>query len=66
MFSHSHLKLSVVVTCHDCKLETEGLLTQGSFGESVSGISEMVSSDWSNGIRYYMFGTKPDTEFNYL
>ena len=24
----------------------------------------MDSSDWSNGIRYHMFGTRPDTEFN--
>ena len=25
----------------------------------------MDSSDWSNGIRYHIFDTRPDTEFNY-
>jgi hypothetical protein len=24
----------------------------------------MDISDWSNGIRYHIFGTRPDTEFN--
>ena len=24
----------------------------------------MDSSDWSNGIRYHIFDTRPDTEFN--
>jgi len=24
----------------------------------------MDSSDWSNGIRYHIIGTRPDTEFN--
>ena len=33
-------------------------------GESVGGIFEMDSSDWSNGIRYHTFSTRPDTEFN--
>ena len=33
-------------------------------GESVGGIFEMDSSDWSNGIRYQTFDTRPDTEFN--
>ena len=50
-------------------LEIGGLLTQGSrpgrtVGESVGGIFEMDSSDWSNGIRYHTFDTRPDTEFN--
>jgi len=48
-------------------LEFQGLYTQGSrpgrnFGESVGGMSEMDSSDWSTGIRYHTFGTKSDTE----
>jgi len=63
------LKLSVGVTCHPYLLETEGLFTQGwrpgrTVGESVGGIFEMDSSDWSNGIRYHTFDTRPDTEFN--
>ena len=62
------VKLSVGVTGHAYLLEIEGLFTQGSrpgrtFGESVGGILEMDSSDWSNGIRYHVFDTKPDTEF---
>jgi hypothetical protein len=49
-------KLSVGVTSHAYLLETDGLFTQGSrpgrtLGESVGGIFEMDSSDWSNGIR---------------
>jgi len=61
------LKLSVGVTCHPYLLEIEGLFTQGwrpgrTVGESVGGIFEMDSSDWSNGIRYHTFDTRPDTE----
>ena len=64
-------KLSVGVTCHPYHLETEGLFTQGwrpgrTFGESVGGILEMDSSDWSNGIRYHIIDTRPDTEFKSL
>ena len=49
-------------------LEIEGLFTQGwrpgrTVGESVGGIFEMDGSDWSNGIRYHTFDTRPDTEF---
>jgi hypothetical protein len=33
------------------------------FGESIGGILEMEGSDWSNGIQYHIFDTKPDTEF---
>ena len=63
------LKLSVGVTCHPYHLEIEGLFTQGwrpgwTVGESVGGIFEVESSDWSNGIRYHTFDTRPDTEFN--
>ena len=63
------LKLSVGVTCHAYLLEIEGLFTQGSqpgrtVGESVGGILEMDSSDWSNGIQYLIIDTRPDTEFN--
>jgi hypothetical protein len=50
-------------------LEIEGLFTQGSrpgrpVGESVGGISNMGSSDLSDDIRYHVFDTRPDTEFN--
>jgi hypothetical protein len=64
-----YLKLSVGVTCHPYLLEIEGLFTQGwrlgrTVGESVVGILEMDSSDWSNGIaRYHTIDTRPDTEF---
>jgi hypothetical protein len=63
------VKLSVGVTCHADLLEIEGLFTQGSrpgwtVGESVGGILVMDSSDWSNGIRYHIFDTRHDTEFN--
>ena len=64
----SPLKLSVGVSSHPYLLEIEGLFTQGwlpgrTVGESVGGIFEMDSSDWSNGIRYHTFDTRPDTEF---
>jgi len=63
------VKLSVGVTGHVFLLEIDGLFTQGSrpgrtSGESVGGIFEMDSSDWSNGIRYHTFDARPDTEFN--
>jgi hypothetical protein len=56
------------VTCHPYLLEIEGPFTQGwrpgrTVGESVGGILEMDSSDWSNGIRYHTIDTRPDTEF---
>jgi hypothetical protein len=67
--SDTEFKLSVGVTCHAYLLEIEGLFTQGSqpgrtVGESVGGILEMASSDWSNGIQYHIIATRPDTEFN--
>jgi hypothetical protein len=67
--SPNRLKLSVVVTSHAYLLEIQGLFTQGSrpgrtLGESVGGISEMESSDWSNGIRYHTFDARSNTEFN--
>ena len=57
------------MTGHPEILEIEGLLTQGlrpgrTLGESVDGTSEMDSSGWSNGIRYHMFDTRPNTDFN--
>ena len=73
----SQVKLSVGVTCHPCLLEIEGLFTEGwrrsrvyllkdpTFGESVGGIFEMVSSDWSNGIRYHNFDTRSDHSLSY-
>ena len=62
------LKLSVGVTSHPHLLEIEGLLTQGSrpgptSGESVGGMFEMDSSDWSSGIQYHTFVTRSDIEF---
>jgi len=62
------LKLSVGVTGHPYLLEIDGLFTQGprpgrTFGESVGGILEMDSSDWSNRIRYHTFDTRSDAEF---
>ena len=64
------LKLSVGVTSDAYLLDIEGLLTQGSrrgrtVGESVGGVFEMESSDWSNGIHihHHIFDTRPDTEF---
>jgi len=65
----SRLKLSVGGTCPSDLLEIEGLLTRESrpgrtFGESVGGILETDSSDWSNGIRHHIFDTRLDTEFN--
>ena len=63
-----YLKLSVSMISRAYLLETECLFTQGSrpvqiFGESVGGILEMDSYDWSRGIRYHIFYTRPDTEF---
>jgi len=60
------------VTGHADLLEIERLFTRGSrprwrpgwtVGESVGGIVELDSYDWSNGIRYHVFGTRSDTEF---
>ena len=56
------------MTGHADLLEIEGLFAQGSqpgrtVGESVGGILEMASPDWSNGIRYHITDTRPDTEF---
>ena len=61
-------KLSVGVTGDAELLEIDGLSTQGSrpgqaFGESVGWFTEMHNSDWSDGIRYQIFRTKPATEF---
>jgi hypothetical protein len=58
------IKLSVEKTRPVYLLETEGVFTPGSrpgrtLGESVSGIFEMDSSDWSNGIRYHTFESDP-------
>jgi len=66
---HFHLKLSVGVARLAMILGSPSLLTQGSrpgrtFGESVGGILEMDSSDSSNEIRYHIFDTRLDTEFN--
>ena len=63
----SRLKLSVGVSGNPYLLEIDGLFTQGwrpgrTVGDSVGGIFEADSSDWSNGIRYHIFGTRPDTE----
>jgi len=49
-------------------LEIEGLVTQGprpgrSAGYLVGGIFALDGHDWSNGLRYHNFDTKPDTEF---
>ena len=62
-------KLSVGMTNHPEYLEIDGLFTQGSrpgrnFDESIGGILEMDSYDWSNGFCYHIFDTRPDTEFN--
>ena len=51
-----HFKLSVGVTSHAYLLEIDGIFTQGSrpgrtLGESVGGMFETDSSDWSNWIR---------------
>ena len=37
---------------------------QGPTGYLVVGIFALDGSDWSNGLRYHHFDTKPDTEFN--
>jgi len=44
-------------------LFTQGWRPGRTVGESVGGILEMDSSDWSNGIRYPIIDTRPDTEF---
>ena len=64
----SFLNQCIGVTSHRYLLEFEGLFTQGwrpgqTFVESVGVIFEMDSSDWSNGIPYHIFDTRPDIEF---
>jgi hypothetical protein len=64
-------KLSVGLTSQVYHLGTEGLFTQGlrpgrTVGGSVGGIYEMYCSDWSNGIHYQVFDTRPDTEFKII
>jgi len=60
------IKLSVSVSGHAVLLEIEGLGSQPgrTVGESIDGILEMASSDWSYGIRYHIINTRPDTELN--
>jgi len=67
----SSVKLSVGGTSPSDILEIEGLFTQGLQpgqidNESVDGTFEMDSADWrwSNGVRYHVFDTRSDTEFN--
>jgi hypothetical protein len=62
------LKLSVSLTGHAYLLEIQGLFTQGwrsgrSFAESVGGFLRVDSAAGSNGIRYNIFDTRPDSEF---
>jgi hypothetical protein len=63
------VKLSVSRTGPAHLLEIGGLFTQGSrpgrtVGESVGGILKMDSFDWSNGIRYHVFGTRPKLNYH--
>ena len=65
----STCQLSVGGTSPSDLLEIEGPVTQGSrpgrsAGYLVGGIFALDGSDWSNGLRYYNFDTRPDTEFN--
>jgi len=65
------LKLSVGVPGNAYLLAIKGLSTQGwrpgrTSSESFGGTSEMDNSDWSDGSRYHIFDTRPDTEFNEL
>jgi len=60
--------VSVGVTCDAYLLELGGPFTYGSrpgrtVGESVGRIFQMDCSDWSDGIRYHIFDTRPDTDF---
>ena len=50
------------MTCHP-DTQTQASRPGRTLGESVGGISEMDCSDWSNGIRYHIFVTGPDSEF---
>ena len=59
------------MTSHPYLLDIEGLFTQGwrpgrIVGKTVGGILKMDSSDWSNGIRYRIVFTRPDTEVKRL
>jgi len=71
--SDTEFKLSVDVggtlTTPSDFLEIEGQFTEGlrpgrSVRESVGGIFEMDSAEWSNGVRYHVFDIRSDTEFN--
>jgi len=69
MIQRPSFELSVGGTSPSDLLETEGLFTTGLrpgriVNESVGGILEMDSADWSNGIRYHVVDTRSDTEFN--
>jgi hypothetical protein len=62
------IALSVGGTSPSDILCIEGLFTQGlqpgwTVGESVGGIFEMDSADWSYEIRHHVFDTRSDTEF---
>jgi hypothetical protein len=64
-----HVKLGVGGTCPSDLLEIEYLSTQGlrlgrTVSESVGGMFEIDSADWSNGIRYHVFDTRSDTDFS--
>jgi hypothetical protein len=63
-----YVQLSVGLTSHPDLHETWDLFTEGSrpgptYGGSVGLIFRIDCSDWSNGIRYHIFVTRPDTEF---
>jgi len=65
------VKLSVGMTGQVYLLETEGLFTQGSrpgrtVDGSVGGVFLTDFRDWSNGIQYQIFDTRPDTKFNFM
>jgi len=65
------LKINESTTGHAYLLEIRGLFNEGSrpgrtFRESVGGILKIDRSDWSNGIRYQVFDTRPDTEFKHV
>jgi len=60
--------ISVNLTSQIYLLGTGGLFTEGwrpvrAVSGSVGGTFEMDASDWSKGIQYQIFDTRPDAEF---
>jgi len=59
-----HVCVRVMLTFSQSRIDFLKDCTRSDSGESVDGIIEMDPSDWSNGIRYHVFDTRPELSLN--